>query len=640
MNRMISWDISDAEIEAIERMLLPADCHFADDAKSVIRHWDSAEISACPGSGKTTVLLAKLKLIADRMPLEGNAGICVLSHTNVAINEIKSKLENEANKIINYPNYVGTIQSFIDHYIVLPYLKEITVAPVQIVDNRIYAQHLHYFLSKNKTQYGSLIYFIKAKYKQSNADYENIVDYMAGLSVKNDSLYHNRQSKAVAGAGSNSAKQYVNAKAELLKAEGMLTYQDAYHYATQAVCKRNDLSNLLSMRFGFVFIDEYQDCSKMQRDVLSHIFDKAKCKVFRIGDPDQAIYNSEKDNPEDWRPMKTSLQIVSTNRYGQEIADILHPLRIGKQQIESLRGQVGIPPTIIVYNDETISNVLPSFIKLLDDHKLTDSEGIYKVIGWIKSESTKGRRIGDYWNDFSADDKGLSETKYWAFIESICNELEKGKLYQAEKVIRKLLCRILHYLECKDFDGNSFTFSSILQVLDNKYFEIYRNAIKSLTYLPIFSKAEVDHAIRILTNELLKEDKSIDIFPLLPAHLMEDTPERAKKKSNTNIFIDSILGRKIQFNTVHKVKGETHDATLYLETETKGSSDIKRIIAYYNGKKPNGTPIVDYSRKCVYVGFSRPRKLLCVAMHESTYNSSGSAFSSWEVYDCRKPKND
>ena len=67
---MAEWEITDEEIETIEKLLLQPGKHFADDAKEVIRFWDSTDVAACPGSGKTTVLLAKLKLIADRMPLE------------------------------------------------------------------------------------------------------------------------------------------------------------------------------------------------------------------------------------------------------------------------------------------------------------------------------------------------------------------------------------------------------------------------------------------------------------------------------------------------------------------------------------------------------------------------------------------
>ena len=67
----MEWEISDQDIELIEKLLLPDGAHFQDDARNVIRCWHSSEVSACPGSGKTTVLLAKLKLLADKMPFPG-----------------------------------------------------------------------------------------------------------------------------------------------------------------------------------------------------------------------------------------------------------------------------------------------------------------------------------------------------------------------------------------------------------------------------------------------------------------------------------------------------------------------------------------------------------------------------------------
>jgi hypothetical protein len=42
---------------------------------------------------------------------------------------------------------------------------------------------------------------------------------------------------------------------------------------------------------------------------------------------------------------------------------------------------------------------------------------------------------------------------------------------------------------------------------------------------------------------------------------------------NSNIIFDPIRGRKIQISTIHKVKGETHDATLYLETVNNRKSE-------------------------------------------------------------------
>lgn len=113
-------EIDNKELEIVESILLAKGCHFANDAKNVIRCWESVDVAACPGSGKTTVLLAKLKLLADRMPFQNGSGVCVLSHTNVAVNEIKTKLSDYADILMSYPNYVGTIQSFIDQFVTKP----------------------------------------------------------------------------------------------------------------------------------------------------------------------------------------------------------------------------------------------------------------------------------------------------------------------------------------------------------------------------------------------------------------------------------------------------------------------------------------------------------------------------------------
>ena len=625
---MLDWNITDNEIEVVEELLLPENCHFADDAKKVIRYWKSTDISACPGSGKTTVLLAKLKLIADRMPLENGAGICVLSHTNVAVNEIKSKLTEYADRITSYPNFVGTIQSFIDKFITFPYLKSITNQPLQVVDDIMYAKYIYKLLQKEITKYKKLYNSINMRFDKGEAKYEDIFDFIKDLYLKNGDLYQRGSYKSLAKAGSDSATQYHKAKDELLLEHGIFTYKDAYQYGMYVISQRKDLSSLLCKRFCYVFIDEFQDCDQIQREVLSSIFNKTKCCVFKIGDPDQAIYINDRENPEDWKPSEPTLHIASSNRYSQEIADILSPLKSDKQCICSLRGKVGIPPTVIIYNDDTRNHVIGAFVFLLDKYGLTDPNGIYKAIGWIKNESAKGIKVGDYWEGYNATDKLKSENRYWGIIDSICEELKQGKLYKAENLVSRLMYMIVNYLDCKNSKGQYFTYSSIKKILDSTYHQIYREKVISLTCLDEYEPTLIDHIIREMVNEIFAKD---DVFNRLPKDFMEKN-DKNKTKSSNNVCIFN--GRKIQFSTVHKVKGETHDATLYLETETKNSSDLKRVLPYLNGTKPGTSQLYSYSRKCVYVGFSRPRKLLCVVIHKDTYDKNKNAFKSWEIHCC------
>ena len=183
----LEWIISDKDIESTEELLLPQETHFSDDARSVIRCWHSTDVAACPGSGKTTVLLAKLKLLADKMPFENGAGICVLSHTNVAVDEIKRKLSDYSDKILGYPNYVGTIQSFIDRFVTMPNIRNTFGHNVQVVDNLTYAQHL---LNKmlNDKKYSKLNYLTENNYK-TGGQFSDRIKHTQALYIQNGALY-------------------------------------------------------------------------------------------------------------------------------------------------------------------------------------------------------------------------------------------------------------------------------------------------------------------------------------------------------------------------------------------------------------------------------------------------------------------
>lgn len=82
-------EISDVDIEGAERNLLPQGMAFDEERRQFIKHLESCDLLAVPGSGKTTALQAKLFCISRHLPLDGNQGVLVLSHTNNAVNEIK-----------------------------------------------------------------------------------------------------------------------------------------------------------------------------------------------------------------------------------------------------------------------------------------------------------------------------------------------------------------------------------------------------------------------------------------------------------------------------------------------------------------------------------------------------------------------
>ena len=635
-------EIDDKELEIVENILLEKGCHFANDAKEVIRYWKYVDVAACPGSGKTTVLLAKLKLLADRMPLKKGSGVCVLSHTNVAVNEIKTKLSNYADLLMGYPNYVGTIQSFIDQFVTKPYLKQKTDASIQVVEDSVYAQHLYKLLWKDRSQnspYQKIRYFIKFNVKNGSGQYDNEISYMENLYQKDGALYVSKQKKPLAGADSLSAKQYETAIQELLVSEGLIRYKDAYQYAVESISELStEYTDLFSRRFQYVFIDEYQDCNQMQRDALDKLFNQNECCVFHIGDSDQAIYNSENSEIEDWKPGTSCLSMASSNRYGQEIADILTNLRTDKKVINASLGETGYIPTVIIFDDASIDKVVGKYILALDENGLYDPNGIYKIIGAVKKRDLAGLKIGDYWAEYDDRNNLKSEYNYWNYVRRISEGLSEGKLYYVEGQFRSLLCKILHYAGVKNkISGREYTSKTIKRRIDEEHSEQYRNDWIQITKLKSYDVKSVDAAIRMLIRDLidLKGKTEDDLFGLFPEYFMKEGDLEENKQGNHNFFIEPIRGRKIVIDTVHGVKGETHDATLYLETEKSRSSDIRRILPYLGVGKKGSQAISEYSRKCVYVGMSRPRKLLCLAVRAETYEEGKKVFQTWKVIDCR-----
>lgn len=620
------WGISDEEIESTEKLLLSEGAHFLNDAREVIRCWESTDVLACPGSGKTTVLLAKLKLLADRMPFEDGSGICVLSHTNVAVNEIKEKLPAYNDKLLNYPNYIGTIQSFVDKFITLPYLNNLTGRLVQPVEDIIYAKHIYYKM-KMDYRFKEFRYFIENK-RDFNNENEKI-NYIKNIYLgKNGDLFFKKQKNKLAGKESNSAMQYSLIILELLNKEGIITYEQAYSCANKFL---NNISQewiqLFTARFKYVFIDEYQDCDVVQQIIIDRIFNSSKTTIMKIGDKDQAIYNSHESDTDElkWNPKDNKLQMLGSCRYSQEIANLISHLRTDNEKIISIKGEVGIKPVLLVFDPDKIEKVIEAFINEMDKIKLINPNGIYKAIGFIKKKGKKDNlSIESYWRKYNPSNNIKSEFNYWYLINEILEELSQGKLYKAEKIVRIIVCRNLHYLGVKNQKTNKdFTTNSIKKFFDENYNDQYREWIYGLSRIESLDFVSADTIITQNMENLLETinvSKKYSEFRKTHHFFNEKNNLFNPENNKGNIYLDTEKGRRIEFSTIHAVKGETHDATLYLETYYKNSTDLSRILPFFNFTNKKNNAIEEYSRKLAYVGMSRPKKLLCVAMQNNTYN--------------------
>jgi hypothetical protein len=93
---------------------------------------------------------------------------------------------------------------------------------------------------------------------------------------------------------------------------------------------------------------------------------------------------------------------------------------------------------------------------------------------------------------------------------------------------------------------------------------------------------------------------------------------------NNNIFRQN--GIEVELATIHSVKGETHIATLYLETSYQGEHESQRIMEQLKGTyyipPRKGNIHKKETLKMAHVGMSRPKYFLCMAIHRDRFDNA------------------
>jgi DNA helicase II / ATP-dependent DNA helicase PcrA len=628
---VINTAITAIEIETAEKILLKDGDKFDQDEKvPIIRCMDeSIDVIACPGSGKTTTLLAKLCILLEKMPFINNRGLVVLTHTNVAIEEILSKLGYKIDILFNYPNFFGTIHSFVNKYLALPYYKETFKTNKVTINDDIF----NYQLTRKITRFGKLDKYIFGQVMRQFDDKPPVIileqfkkDYLCSIymDLEGGRIVFKKSGRVIVkNPDSDLYKELFKLFYEDLLAKGYLRYMDTYLLGKLYIIKHPTIKNLFTKRFKYLFVDETQDNSIIQNDILNCLFEKGDTIIQRFGDPNQAIYESiNTEQPQNFIELK-KYEISKSMRYSQSIANFIDPLRVENYE-KNLLGknnhQDDIPPHIIIYNKSRILEVKVEFIKIIQRYKLSNNIHPFKAVGWVGYNSNPNRTtIQSYFPDFISKKNIANQLDRYNFHICLNHNIKRkqtvGNVY---KGILEFCANYFKYVGVEFEENNKRSFEKILEESNNEHFL----KLRKQTYLwakAIFSDdRNVYNQIKEYIKEVLTiyiEDFDENHFDSL-FHLPEEIVEQG---NNNNIY--SKTGTAVLVDTIHGVKGETHAATLYLETFYK-VNDIKRIMKFLL-KKTKRKPNIDEfkSMKMAYVGMSRAKELLCVAIENESISN-------------------
>lgn len=231
----------------------------------VICHAGPAFVAACPGSGKTRVLVERArKLLADHL---SRRGIAFLSFTIAAVSELEERLRGDGLlDTPTFPHFIGTFDGFLWQFLIAPF-----GAPGCVTRPRLIPDKDHRLIQP---------------YPAAQALPLEFFDRATGEAIPAALTRHGFKGKI---------KAYETAarktRARFLE-RGELNFADAREIALARLrdpVSSPVLARALAARFQELIVDEAQDCNPADLEIINW-FRGARIPVKVICDPHQSIY--------------------------------------------------------------------------------------------------------------------------------------------------------------------------------------------------------------------------------------------------------------------------------------------------------------------------------------------------------------
>jgi DNA helicase II / ATP-dependent DNA helicase PcrA len=609
-----------------------------DDMRAtVIRCMNQIDIAACPGSGKTTLLVAKLAILAAKWS-HRTRGICVISHTNVARNEIESRLGHTAagRRLLGHPHFIGTIHGFVNEFLAMPWLHSQGYR-IRAIDTDLAQQRRWWALPHNIRSGLETNYHSPALLSAKGPDF---------------GVGEIRWGKNGAIGPETPTYSAVRKVCRESAAEGYFCYDEMFMWAHDLMNRVPSVIAIIRDRFPLLLLDEAQDTKEEQAHILHRIFIEGAAPVTsqRFGDGNQAIFDSTENKAAAAADLvfpRADIQrdLPTSHRFGQTIANFANPFGFAPCNLQGRGPKMPLAAggdgkhTIYLFDDQAgAGRVFPAFGDLLlstfSSRELRD--GLFKAVGQVhqnKGDKNFPAHLGHYWQDY---DPILSraEPKPDSFVQYVFAAVSKadvqGASHLAVEKIAEGMLRLSGFAKSDKMSQRAnerFRHRRVLKLLHGhpEELEAYQ------TFVVLFG---VSH--EILTKALWNSTwcKTVEkIGEALAGGSLADGAAQSflawrdglgdlaaggapSRRENFLRYSKDDKDVTVYLGSIHSVKGETHTATLILETFWY-AHNLSSIRDWLLGKRSGGAGANDtqISRlKLHYVAMTRPSHLVCLAL--------------------------
>lgn len=640
-------EITDEDIEWVQ-LLMGLD-PFDEPRRNFLKRRSTVDLSACPGSGKTTLIVAKLAILARNWP-HRTKGICVLSHTNVAREQIEHRLGRTVvgQRLLTYPHFIDTIHGFVNRFLALPWLYS-NGYPSPTIDDDVTSAYRRGVLAKK--DYWSVQNFLAKKYSGFDK-----------LRICGRDLSFDLGGKSFPAKASAPSFQHAKRAIEATAQAGYFCYDEMFVWANALLEDHANLPDWVAHRFPLVILDEMQDTFQRQAIFLNTVFPRGldKSVIQRVGDPNQEIFDLPEAGNSSTDPYPDSdsarcLGIPNSYRFGNDIAVLASPFAVHPV---GTNGLTGVGPkglgdaiqeckhSIFVFPDDSTAGVLDAFAKhtldMLGDALI--DEGTVHAVGHIHQDAPEvvpghahfPKSVGHYWDGYAVEisRKDPNPRTLAQYIRAAQGLVSDGQILSpgVEKIASGTLELARRIGDIADLKRKARTHRAVVDALEDNVLSLttYRGLLRQFLVekSPVLESAWPSQANDLIAVATALCDGEVDTskaerFLKWP----KDDPSLGVAGSSGSGYTGSNIYRfnesgeviDIRLGSIHSVKGQTHLATLLLSTYWHAHS-AKEIMPWLLGTKTNGKGAgVRNTQRLLhtYVAMTRPSHLLCLAIPRS-----------------------
>lgn len=256
---------------------------FSPKQKLVLTSPPDLFVDACPGAGKTQCLVERF---VTRPFISDRRGVALVSFTNAAVEEVRRRCAPFP-ELLNNPNYTGTLDAFINQFVVGP-IYRYAFGPWPSFRDVWSSVHGTNFVIKD-----SDVVFEMDWFDFSSSGNATMLPNRAPKDVRVEVKNLSRSQRA-------EASRHASTRHQELQERGYLSSGTSRSWLIEFLNNpvyAGLITDILSSRFGEMIVDEVQDCSKIDIQLLEFVR-SAGVPLVVAGDLDQAIF-SFRGSPDD-----------------------------------------------------------------------------------------------------------------------------------------------------------------------------------------------------------------------------------------------------------------------------------------------------------------------------------------------------